>query len=397
MEGDEVPVHLRCLVRWCVVVSGGDKRGQGVDGTSGSSQYGRHHVFAGEHLRLPLDAAGILGSDTGSSPAGVGSPAGPPCNHHEYGKPRRGALGDAGSCERPMWFDCVHCGYSWCKPCESGRSSKCASCAARKVGDLRAVARSGVPDNVLGMVALVTLTGPGASVIPWDTRKCSHRPDVACSGKLGCRVDRHAAAAWHKSLPRRWSWFVTYLRRLVGDVQYFKVYEWQERGVLHVHALVRVPDGISGKRFVQAVKSCARSSVTRFGPQVDVRFLPAGDVPAEVRPGVQARSPRIAAAGYVAKYCSKGYEDLGSVAMLDVDTGEITSRCVRPWSASRQWGDSMRTCRLRRFAWATTVGCGSAAPTAGPAGGAAARLDPYQNRSTTDPSMVPAGTVEVGM
>jgi hypothetical protein len=293
-----------------------------------------------------------------------------------------GRLGDAGSCERPSRLYCSMCRQWTGKRCESGRSSQCQSCAVVKLGDLRAIARSGIPDSLVGLVALVTLTGPGKRLLPWDVEVCRHAPDVVCSGPLGCRVERVPAAAWHASMPRRWSDFVTYLRRMVGAVEYFKVYEWQQRGVLHVHALVRLEPGVSGKRFEQAVRLCSH----RWGfGKPDVRWLPAGDVPTDVwadKP--PARNPRACAAGYVAKYVTKGYEDLGDVLVLDVDSGQLHRRCVRPWSSSRTWGDTMRSCRERRRSYwgAGTPVCGAAAAGGSPSGGAAA-LDPYWNRSTT--------------
>jgi hypothetical protein len=301
------------------------------------------------------------------------------CVHHWK---HVGAVGRVHSlnCERPTWFRCVWCGgFRWSR-CGTGSVTKCAPCAAIKRGDVRAVARSGVPDNIVGMVALLTLTAPGRDVLPWDTDLCGHGPGE-CSGKRGCVVQAHPAMVWHRSLPRRWSWFVTYVRRMCGQVEFFKVYEWQERGALHVHVLARLPVGCSGALFRQACKSAARR--WGFGPQCDVRWLPAGSVETEVRPGVVARSPRIAAAGYVAKYCSKGYDSLGHVEMLNTTTGEIYDVRLRPWSASRSWGDTMAVCRQRRIAW-HAHGAGTSGQLADrrAAPGAAGALDPYTGTST---------------
>ena len=302
-----------------------------------------------------------------------------------------GQVGDAGPCERPARLYCSLC-RSWTgKRCETGRSSRCVSCAAIKLGDLRSVARSGIPDSHEGLVALVTLTGPGKRRLPWDASVCHHAPDVACSGPLGCRVEALPAAAWHATLPRRWSDFVTYMRRLVGDVQFFKVYEWQQRGVLHVHALVRLPVGVSAKTFVQSVKLC--SLRWDFG-KPDVRWLPVGQVPTELREGVPpARSPRAAAAGYAAKYCTKGYEELGAVRQLDRSTGAISARAIRPWSASREWGETMRDCKARRVSYWALPGLPARATVPGAPGGGAA-LDPYWNRSTTAGATAPIVDLE---
>lgn len=300
----------------------------------------------------------------------------------------RGQIGDAGSCESPARLYCSMCREWDGKRCDSGRASKCQTCSVIKLGDLRSVARSGVPESMLGLVCLMTLTGPGRRLLPWDASVCRHAPDVVCSGPLGCRVESLPAAAWHSTMPSRWSWFVEYLRRSVGrDLAYFKVYEWQQRGVLHVHALVRLPDGVSAKSFARAVRLCS----LRWGfGKPDIRWLPVGDVPTQLREGVPAaRSPRRAAAGYVAKYCTKGYEDLGAVLQLDRSTGALSSRCIRPWSASRHWGETMRDCKSRRLGfWAGAAASASLLASGAPPGGGAA-LDPYMNRSTTAGAPMP--------
>lgn len=285
------------------------------------------------------------------------------------------------ACESPVAFRCVFCEAVKFAKCGSGRASRCVPCASIKRGDIRAVARSGATDSVVDLVGLLTLTAPGVGDLPWDTSLCGHL-DGECSGPAGCRVDADAAAAWHRSVARRWSWFMTYLRRACGDVQFFKAYEWQQRGVLHLHVLVRVPPGVSARRVQAAVRLFARQ--WGFG-RPDLRWLPAGDAEAEIREGVKARSPRAAAAGYCAKYVSKGYDSLGDVRMLDVTTGEVDSVRLRPWSASREWGDSMATCRLRRrnFWHQGAAGSGTAPAQTGtgaPAPGG--RLDPYSSSST---------------
>lgn len=282
-------------------------------------------------------------------------------------------------CEHPVCFQCQWCRDMKFSRCGTGRTSRCAPCASLKRGDLRAVARSGASDAA-SLVALLTLTAPGADHLPWDRESCSHGPGVRCSGKIGCKVDADAAAAWHSTLARRWSWFVTYMRRMVGeDAAFFKTYEWQSRGVLHVHVLVRC-SGVSEGLLRAACRSAARR--WGFGSQCDLRALPAGLVASEVKPGVSARCPRAAAAGYVAKYVSKGYEELTGVRMID-GNGEIRHVHLRSWSASRSWGDSMATCRARRIGyWAGVAGdvrpAGAPAAPPDPQG----PLDPYQGTST---------------
>lgn len=276
--------------------------------------------------------------------------------------------GAAGACERPRWSLCTGCGDRVGVQCQSGSRAKCAHCSAMKHGDLAAVARSGFVMDDGSQVGLLTLTAPGADALPWDTELCGHLEDGSeCSGKSGCKVQAVPLALWHASLARRWSWFVTYLRRYLPecDVQFLKVYERQHRDALHVHACVRIVGPCTPRRFRAAVRLCALR--WGFGRQFD--WSPVSSDRSAARAG-----------GYVAKYCTKGYDTLGDVPMLNLVTGELRCGALRVWSASSRWGDSMRVCRARRLAWWAAKGGGGANP-AQPA--AVGGLDLYSNCSTS--------------
>lgn len=96
-----------------------------------------------------------------------------------------------------------------------------------------------------GRVTLGAVTGPGTAALPWDRSRCSHAPDVKCSGKLGCVVDRAHAKAWNKTAPGRWREMhrvaTQRVRRRHGAgalVLIARVWEFQSRGVLHVHPVL---------------------------------------------------------------------------------------------------------------------------------------------------------------
>lgn len=265
--------------------------------------------------------------------------------------------------------------------CRSTRRSKCEHCSTIHRGDVAAVGRSGaIVDNPSDRVYLLTLTGPGADVLPWDVSQCSHGVEVECSGKLGCVVDEHAAAVWHNDIGQRWSWFVTELRRQLGDgvtVEFMKTWELQERGVLHLHALVRVSGVVTDRR----VRAAVRLSRARwgFGKQYKLDAINLAD------PAGAAR-----AAGYVAKYVSKGCDVLPSVRRLSMATGELRTGGIRPWSASRSWGMTMRDIRASRVAWAVAAGATAGGAAATPPGGAVgAALDLSKDRyAGITPAMV---------
>lgn len=239
--------------------------------------------------------------------------------------------------------------------------------------------RSGVTQEQVGQWFWCTITAPGADSLPWDPDVCTHAPDVACSGAKGCRVTEFDAAVWNGSAPRRWSWFMTYVRRRLGEqVQYVGVWEYQERGVLHRHFLVRVERPTTRKRVMAAVRGASRA--WGFGSQIDVQSI-TGDA---------ARQ-----AWYVAKYAGKTVDSIDGRRVLEPRTGELrAARGFRPWSASRAWGETMASVRVRQRAWSRQGG-GGAKPGA-PGGGAADALDPNSDISTLDTSSgSPAPSVSV--
>ena len=95
-----------------------------------------------------------------------------------------------------------------------------------------------------GKTCLVTLTAPGADLLPWDPAKCRdgrHR----CSGKLGCRVDWLRAAEWNADVTKRLGDLLKAARertrRRHGEdrvVVLAYVCEAQQRGVFHPHVVL---------------------------------------------------------------------------------------------------------------------------------------------------------------
>lgn len=279
-----------------------------------------------------------------------------------------------GGCHHPVTVE-NDAGRQMVIRCKSSRSSKCPTCAERKRRDIATVGRSGWIDNPRDRGYFVTLTAPGAKVLPWDTSKCGHGPGE-CSGSLGCVVDEYALAAWHDSLPQRWSWFMTDLRRELGiDVEFFKTYEPQQREALHIHSMMRPEGVVTDRRFRAALRLCAAR--WGFGSQLDVQMVDLSDDRDVARK-----------AGYCAKYASKSADSLPAITRLNISTGEVRQGGMRSWSASWNWGETMKAIAARRRAWAVgnggTRGNASASSLGGPTGPTAAvangnRLDPQLN------------------
>jgi hypothetical protein len=96
-----------------------------------------------------------------------------------------------------------------------------------------------------GPVTLGAVTGPGADMLPWDRSRCHHGEDVRCSGRRGCRVEREAARRWNATAAERWRRMhravSQRVRREFGSgslVLLARVWEFQSRGVLHVHPVL---------------------------------------------------------------------------------------------------------------------------------------------------------------
>jgi hypothetical protein len=89
-----------------------------------------------------------------------------------------------------------------------------------------------------------TLTAPGAEVLPWNPAKCP-AGEHKCSGKLGCRVDRWAAAEWNATVTKRLGELLEAVRERTRRkhaksrvVVLAYVCEAQQRGVFHPHIVL---------------------------------------------------------------------------------------------------------------------------------------------------------------
>lgn len=149
-------------------------------------------------------------------------------------------------------FDvCPHCRRSLYR----GRCRR-RTCPAYAAHYLRDLARC-IRDNLGewdGRVAMLTLTAPGANVLPWDESVCADRPKHRHSGPDGCRVHAfdvvdlggrrvvRGGAQWNLAVERNLSRLTKAAHRAVrrsgcpGRVTVLlRVDERQSRGVFHPH------------------------------------------------------------------------------------------------------------------------------------------------------------------
>ena len=262
-------------------------------------------------------------------------------------------------------------------PCQNRRASRCPSCARVYRGDVYHLVRAGltggkgVPDTVSGHARVfVTLTAPsfgpvhavrvsGGRAVACRPRRvqerCPHGRSLGCwhvhgpdDPRVGAPLcadcyDYAGAVLWNAHLGWLWHRFTTYLPRALARatgrthsalramvrLSYVKVVEWQARGSLHVHAVIRAdrapdpdapgggpgpaPGWVTPEVLDRAVRDAVGAvgvvvdagphgtRVLRWGRQVDVTTIP----PAEDTGNGQGER----AARYIAKYATKDITD----------------------------------------------------------------------------------------
>jgi hypothetical protein len=277
------------------------------------------------------------------------------------------------------------------KACGNRREAICGPCAARYRGDawqlIAAGLRGGkgVPESVVGHPAVfATLTAPSFGAVhvhlldgdgrpqPCRPRRdapvcrhgvrlaCSvrHAPDDPCLGEPLCAecFDYEGAVAWNNLLGELWRRTTIYLPRQLAArlgitqkrlhelvrVSYVKVAEYQARGLVHVHPLMRLDRRMPAyradevrppdRRFTAALLEDALRAavaavsaqapdelgggVVRWGSQLDVQQL-AEDV-----------DERRRRASYLAKYSTKSTEQAGGL-LHRVHPSEVDAAPVR--------------------------------------------------------------------
>ncbi len=262
---------------------------------------------------------------------------------------------------------------------------------------------------------------PGAPCPHGRAAGCRRRhsaddPEVGAPLCVDC-FDYQAAVLWNATVPELWRRTTIYLRRALGRLaglsraeldrqvrlSYIKVAEYQRRGLVHYHAIVRLdgrspgqagavvppPPGFTVELLAAAVRATAARvtaplpaggpvQAAPWGGQLDIRVIDAAELSAEQ------------VAGYVAKYATKATESFGTAlawpirgtAQLEaLDVPAHVARLVRTcwqlggradlaelklrrfahmlgyrghWSTkSRRYSTTMRDLRAARRAWIT--------------------------------------------
>ncbi|MFF3254842.1 replication initiator protein RepSA [Actinacidiphila glaucinigra] len=242
--------------------------------------------------------------------------------------------------------------------CGNRRASRCPSCAWTYAGDTFHLIRAGLTGDERKDVPVAvrthpkvfaTLTAPSFGPVhnrP-DTGRCRcGRDHTEGAPELGTpldadRYDYATAVLWNNHAGDLWRRFTIYLRREIAAraglsqsamrevcrVSFGKVAEYQKRGAVHFHAIVRL-DGPGGPEDVPpswASVALLDAAIHAAAVRVSVPVPAAGTHPArELRWGSQVDVRPIgsddrqelteqAVAAYVAKYATKAAETTGTV------------------------------------------------------------------------------------
>ena len=252
--------------------------------------------------------------------------------------------------------------------CGNRRATRCESCSHEYKGDtwhmIMAGAAGGmkdVPEEVAQHpMVFLTLTAPSFGAVHTtavDRRsgvcehgnptgcRCDHADDDPRRGDAVCAdcYDYVGHVVWQYHAPELWRRFTIRLRRelaralgmtqraaaCIVRLQFAKVAEFQRRGVVHFHAIIRLdgihpehafpapPVAVTTDHLVTAIRAAVRktravaaplpveerSGVLAWGSQFDVR-------PIVRREGLDGALSDRAVAAYIAKYATKATEDL---------------------------------------------------------------------------------------
>ncbi|WP_314415441.1 replication initiator [Streptomyces kroppenstedtii] len=296
--------------------------------------------------------------------------------------------------------------------CNNRRTTHCAACSEVYRRDTFHLITSGlrggkgVPEQVAAHPRVfATFTAPGFGPVhnrptgpAGSVRRCrcsvlhDQDDDVLGTPLDPDTYDYEAAVLWNAHAGPLWRRFSTYLRREVAKraglsqrefrqharVSFAKVAEYQKRGAVHFHAVIRIdgPEGgntlppawATAELLTDAIQTAAtaarvdgpvidgRAHVFTFGRQLDVRTIRGADFD-----GRQELTDR-AVAAYIAKYATKGAEAatgaldrplkfLAELAQFDI--GVHAERLIRTaWTL----GNRKDLEELRLHAWAHMLG-----------------------------------------
>ena len=271
---------------------------------------------------------------------------------------------------RPVWSTTGQVGQALMVACGNRRASRCPACADTYQGDTFHLIRSGLLGGDKGVPEQVrehprvfaTLTAPSFGPVhrgpapSGETTVCHpRRTGAACYRRHragdpaigrplaldGYDYDGHVL--WNNHAGDLWSRFTVYLKRHLADaagvgrgefdrlvrVSYAKVAEFQARGVVHFHAVIRLdarrtdgtveppPGWATVDLLTAAIRSAAAAVVVPVSSPSGSRFLAWGEQvdvhPITTGAFTGGRVDEEAVAAYIAKYATKSTTEDGTL------------------------------------------------------------------------------------
>ncbi|WP_037568570.1 replication initiator protein RepSA [Phaeacidiphilus oryzae] len=243
--------------------------------------------------------------------------------------------------------------------CGNRRASRCPSCAATYAADTYHLVRAGlVGDNTKGVRAEVrdhprvfaTFTAPSFGPVhnrPVSGRCRCGRQHAEDAVELGTpldpdRYDYPGAVLWNNHAGDLWNRFTVQLGRSIAErvglprsrlrehlrISYAKVAEFQRRGAVHFHAIIRLdgPEGTDDPPPAWATPELLTEAILTAAPRAHITIPGTADQPGtlarwgrqlDIRPvrafGDGSELTEQAVASYVAKYATKAAETTGTV------------------------------------------------------------------------------------
>jgi hypothetical protein len=227
-----------------------------------------------------------------------------------------------------------------------------------------------------------------------------HHADDPLLGHPICSdcYDYERSVLWNATCPELWRRTTIYVRRELARLcdmnvteldrsvrlSFAKVAEFQRRGVVHLHAILRVdsrdddasvPHFIDASTLALAIRAAASKvsaplpsgfsgislGSARWGRQLDVRVINANGVDGVTTDRGGLRHSSRAVANYIAKYATKSTDDLGALdrrltSLDDLDTRNVSVHFHRMVTTAWRLGGVTHLARLRT--WANSLGFG---------------------------------------
>jgi len=198
-------------------------------------------------------------------------------------------------CSHPLAMLNIETGELVNVRCGTRSEKRCPGCAWIYKKDTAKILRSGLLDDGACRYFFLTLTAPSFGVthnVPkrGERKRCrcgawhDAKKDIDLRGvPLDCdEYDYSGQTRFNYQIGKLWNTTLTLLRKKFPDLCFAKVYEWQQRGALHVHVILRIPaadfhgQGDAASLLKRYASSATYGGWMHWGSQNDCREIRGG-------------------------------------------------------------------------------------------------------------------------